>query len=133
MKITPKQYALALFETVNGKDKKEIAKTVSRFAEVLVDYNHASQLERVIGHFSQIYNQRKGIVEAEIVSARPLNRKVLDELKSSLAQLSSSKQVKIKESVDENLLGGLKLKYSDRIIDYSLSGRLSAFRRKMKQ
>jgi F0F1-type ATP synthase delta subunit len=57
----------------------------------------------------------------------------LDELKSSLAQLSSSKQVKIKESVDENLLGGLKLKYSDRIIDYSLSGRLSAFRRKMKQ
>jgi F-type H+-transporting ATPase subunit delta len=74
----------------------------------------------------------KGIVTAEVTSATVLtkaqSKKLADTLKSTIG-----KDIKIKATVDESLIGGLVVKVGSRMIDTSLSARLASLQNAMKE
>lgn len=133
MKIKPKQYALALLESIDGKKENEIKGIVGEFARVLVNNNHTSQLERIIDYFGILYNRQRGIVEADIISAHKIPSRTINELKSCVLGWSGSSKAEVRQHLDPGLLGGVVVKYSDRIIDHSLRSRVDSFRRAMRQ
>jgi len=129
MKIRPKQYALSLFESLKDKDKKEAEEIIKKFAQVLVDNNQASQVEKIISYFSNLWGKENGLVEAEIVSARKLDNKVVKLLNDYIVRLSDAKKVSIEERVDPNIIGGVVIKYGDKIMDNSLKTEIRDFKR----
>ena len=74
----------------------------------------------------------RGEVTAEVTSARKLNKtqetKLADALKKAVG-----KDVNIKASVDEKLIGGLVVKVGSRMIDSSIASKLSNLQNAMKE
>ncbi|MCG2690591.1 ATP synthase F1 subunit delta [Candidatus Parcubacteria bacterium] len=131
MKITPKQYAESLYQSVINKKDSRIKGILDNFVKLLIDNNDISKIDKIIGQFKKIWNREEGIVEAEAVSARELDKKIVKLLNGYIVQLSGARKVLLKQKVDKNILGGVIIKYEDKILDGSLKMKLNELRSKM--
>jgi len=131
MRRTPKQYAQALFEAVSGKKDGEIGGIVKKFAEVMIADNQVSNFERILWYFNEIWNKHWGIAEAEITSADKPDSETVSFLRDFIAGLSGRREVVLKQRVDKDILGGVVIRYGDRVLDGSLRTRLRELREKM--
>ena len=79
-----------------------------------------------------IIADEKGIVTAEVASAKPLTDAQSAALEASLKE-TVGKDVKMKISVDESLIGGLIVKVGSKMIDTSIRSKLAALQNTMKE
>lgn len=131
MKITAKQYAQFFLETVSGKTEEKTKRAIENFAKILIASGDESKLEKVIAHFIVFWNKKKGIVEAEITSARELEKEIVKFLRGYIIRLSGAREVELKQKVDKGILGGVIIKYGDMVADRSLKARLEELKIKM--
>jgi F-type H+-transporting ATPase subunit delta len=61
----------------------------------------------------------------------PLTEELRDQISSSLSDLMN-KQVKLNETVDTELIGGMIVRIGDRVFDSSVANQLDKLRRKAK-
>ncbi|SRR6056297_1113733 len=132
MRITAKQYARALFEELEAAPEKENEEIIKRFSRILVDNNHTSYLLRIIKKFSQIWNKKKGIIEAEVITARKLEKDSREKIEKFLKQRNKDGKFEIDYRTNKNLIGGFVAKADDKIIDFSLATRLKDLENKIK-
>lgn len=74
----------------------------------------------------------RGEVTAEVMSAKALTKTQSDSLAKTLSA-KAGKDVKIKASVDESLIGGLVVKMGSQMIDTSIASKLKALQNFMKE
>jgi len=131
MKIRQKQYAESLYQAVQGKDQGEIKELVKNFIKILVRNNDISKTEKILNEFSRIWNLKAGVLEAEVVSARKLDPPILWALNSYLIKLSKAKKIILNNKINKNILGGVIIRFGDKVIDGSLKMSLNELRSKM--
>jgi len=131
MKITAKQYAKSLFESVKDADDKEAKETTKRLVELLASNNQVSQLEKISDYFSSIWNKEKGIVKAEIISANKLDDEVIKLLNDYIVKLLGDKKADIKQKIDKKIKGGFIIRLGDKILDSSLSTRINELKKSL--
>ncbi len=74
----------------------------------------------------------KGEVAAEVTSAKALTKTQADKLAKTLAK-QVGKDVKLTQTVDESLIGGLVVKVGSKMIDTSIASKLKALQNSMKE
>lgn len=124
MKITPKQYAESLYQSVRNKKDSQIKSVIENFVKLLAANNDMAKADKITGQFEKIWNREEGIVEAEAVSARELDKKIVKLLNGYIVKLSGAGKVGLKQKIDKNILGGVVIKYGDRVLDASLKTQL---------
>jgi F-type H+-transporting ATPase subunit delta len=80
--------------------------------------------------FRRLELQSRNTVEGQVESARPLPAELLAALGRELASVLG-KQVLLENRVVPELLGGTRVTVANRMIDYSVAGRLESLRRAM--
>jgi len=133
MKISAKQYALGLYEAVQGKNEKEIKAIIDRLILTLAAHNKIFLADKIIEHWYKFYNEEEGVAEAEIASARPLENSVLKDIKAYIVAMTARKQINITTKVEPDLLGGVIIKIGDKVLDGSLRRRLHGLKTKMQE
>lgn len=131
MKTTAKQFALSLYESAEGKTAGEVKIAVKKFVELLALKGRLSQGKKIIEEFGKIWNEKRGIVEAEAVSANELDNASVKLLENYILKLSGAKSAIVKERIDKSLLGGVVIRYGDKVIDGSLKMALEELKEKM--
>ena len=109
----------------------EVSSLTSNFLGVLAGNGRLSALPRVVTAFSAIAAAARGEVTAEVTSAHPLSADQIEALSAKL-KARERKEVKIKASVDPEILGGLVVKIGSRQIDSSIRTRLNSLAQAMK-
>ena len=74
----------------------------------------------------------KGEVTAEVISAKALTKTQMDKLTKSL-KATVGKDVNLKATVDEDIIGGLVVKVGSKMIDTSIRSKLNALQNTMKE
>jgi F-type H+-transporting ATPase subunit delta len=133
MKITATQYAKSLYELTDGKTKQDINGVVVGFVKVLQKNNQIRLVKNIIEKFSNLYNQKNGIVEAEITSREALGKDVSNKLRNYVSTKYKAKEVVIKNKIDEQIKGGIIIKVGDEIVDASISGKLRSLRSSLEK
>lgn len=133
MKIKAKQYARALYESCAGKSEKELKSSLKDFVSVLVRNNDLSKVNSITTEFAKIWNREKGIVEAQVTGARELDKEMIKTIKNYLDKTVNAKEVIIKENIDNTILGGVILKYGDKILDASVKSKLNQLKNNLKK
>lgn len=89
------------------------------FLKLLAQKGREMLIIQIADAFKEAYRAHKGIVSVEVTSARPLST---DERKEIQAKFSASgyNQIELKEAVDASLIGGLKVRLGDRLIDFTI-------------
>ncbi|MEA1963343.1 MAG: ATP synthase F1 subunit delta [Patescibacteria group bacterium] len=131
MKITAKQYAESLYEAVQNRNDSQIKVVINNFFSILVQNNDIAKAEDVVVEFEKIWNIEQGIIKAEAMSARELDKNTVKLLNSHIVELSSAKKVILDQKINKNILGGTVIKYEDKILDGSLRMRLSELKSEM--
>ncbi|PIR57645.1 MAG: ATP synthase F1 subunit delta [Parcubacteria group bacterium CG10_big_fil_rev_8_21_14_0_10_38_31] len=124
MKITPKEYATGLFYSISGKNDDEIKNIVNNFVNLLIINNDVSKADKVSQVFSSLWNKENKIVESEVTTSNKLDAESQESLKKFLIKESKAKEVIIKENIDKSILGGMIIKYNDKILDRSLKTKI---------
>ncbi|MDD4271648.1 MAG: ATP synthase F1 subunit delta [Patescibacteria group bacterium] len=124
MKITIKQFALSLYETVDGKSPNQVKAVIKKFVEILAENNQLSKAEKITAEFIKIWNNKHGIVEARAVSAKVLEKPAVKLLKDYIVKLSGAKEVMLSREINKDILGGVVIRYGDRVVDGSLKTQL---------
>lgn len=85
------------------------------------------QLRAIATEFRRLYNRRAGIVEATAYTAQPLSDGDAAALERKLQTIVAG-QVELTVEVDPALIGGIAVRFGDRLIDGSVRGRLERLR-----
>lgn len=128
MRISVKQYALSLYETVVGKKTGD---EISNFLKLLVKNNDLKLADKIIAEFIRIWNEHEGLIMAEVVSARELDKESDSAIKNFLKEEKAAKSVELKKSIDGKLLAGFILKFGDQVIDGSLKKKIAQLKEEM--
>jgi len=131
MKITAKQFALSLYDAADGKTPVQVKAVIEKFVLLLAKKSQLAKAEKIIAEFLKIWNEKHGITEAKVLSAKKLSRETVKQLKDYIKKLSKANEVTMEEGVDENILGGVIIRYGDRILDGSLKTSLAELKNKM--
>lgn len=131
MKTTPKQYALALYESLDGKSAGKVKAIIKKFVELLARENMLAKADKIAAEFIKIWNKKNNFIEAEAVTASGLDKAGVKLLKNYVTKLTGAREVLLSEKIDKNILGGVVIRYGDKIVDGSLKTRLEELREKM--
>ena len=122
---------------VNTDAKKDVLKkvfsdsvnsNVVNFLMLLLDKGRAKFLPGILEEFIRLADKKKNILNMTIISAAPLKDAQIDEIKEKYMKIYNASSVKVNVEVDESLIGGVKVKIGDRVVDGSIKGRLESLK-----
>lgn len=112
-------------------DRLGVSQLTKSFIGLLAQKRRLFALQGIVTAFDALVAARKGETSASVVSAKPLSVAQRAALQSAL-KTSIKREIRMTESVDPSLLGGLVVKVGSRQIDSSLKSKLARLERAMK-
>lgn len=130
-KVDTKQLAHALLDLTDGREPAEEKKAIKEFAVFLNKKNLLSSFDKIVSEYRNLYNKKHNIVEATVTLTDRLPEKTRIHLRESLKKKYKAREVHILEKVDERLIGGLKIKVADEVIDMTIKNSLNELKHKI--
>jgi len=103
-----------------------------RFLQVLNANGRLGLLEQVAGSFDQMIKHAHGEVDVEVHSARQLDDAQLSQVGEKIGQ-AIGKKVLVEPHVDQSLIGGLRIRIGDKLIDASVRNKLKRIQDQLTQ
>jgi F-type H+-transporting ATPase subunit delta len=110
--------------------KTKPTRSTANFLKVLLQNGRLADLPEINTRFDSVLEERRGIVSAEIVSARDLPAAEQAEFEKNLARLTG-KQVKINYRVDPEIIGGVVTRIGSTVYDGSVKTKLENLREQL--
>ena len=102
------------------------------FLEIVTRKGRESILPEISKAFIDMYLELKGIVQAQVTTAIPMDQGLKDEFTLILKDIvGKDKKVDLDEKIDERIIGGYKLLVGDKLLDSSISSKLKDLRHKL--
>lgn len=114
-------------EAFSGLDQR-----LSNLIKILTEKRMIHLFDKVAKAYYELYDQSRGILRVEAVTAIPLTKEQSAALTKKLASMLG-KTIIIRNTVDRSILGGVKLRYNDVQLDGSIKTRLDKFEDALKK
>ena len=124
--ISPEVQDRTLVAIFDGK----VQVLTRNFLSLIAQRSRASFLVSVLSAFTEMVEEREGILSAEVVSAVELSDEQQGRLAERLAAYTGM-QVRLHARVDSTLRGGLVARVGDTVFDGSLNTHLERLRRRL--
>ncbi len=126
---------------IPAKEKKEvifkifegsISQMTLNFLLMIIDKRREAYIGVIVEQYKDLADESRNIMKAQLISAQEVSA---DEMKILAEKLSAStgKTVQLKQTVDPDLIGGIKIRMQDQIIDATVAKRLEMLKEKLKQ
>lgn len=120
MKVQLRKYAVALAQSLKTeKDKQEIERKIQNLFKILTKNKQGKSIGRFEKEFKSVWREQNGQLEALVT----LPYAPTDEEKMSLIKLlgeALNKEIILNVTVDEKVIGGMKIEFDDCIIDATI-------------
>lgn len=126
---------------LNPEIKTEIKKTVIRnvfsgkaknelvnFLFLLLDKGRIINLPGILYEFTKAADKIKNTLNITIISATPLDDKQITDLVEKYKRIYNTTNAKVSQEIDKSLIGGVKVKIGDKIVDGTITGRLKGLK-----
>lgn len=126
--------------SISKEEKKELFKNLLSgkveeyflyFIYVLVDNERILELENIYDTFKMLVDEKKNILNCEVVSKYPLDKNIKEDLIKYLSQ-KYQKEIKLKETINDELIGGIKVIVQNEVIDYTIDSTLTNLKNTIK-
>jgi F-type H+-transporting ATPase subunit delta len=127
MKITPKQYAISLYETTKNVDKFKVEKRIENFVDILKKNNDLSLADKIINEYNKYHRDLRGISKIEVTSSDKLDSETLNKIIQKFKN-----QIEVEEKIDKSLINGIVIKINDDVlIDGSVRRKLEDLKKSL--
>jgi F-type H+-transporting ATPase subunit delta len=98
---------------------------------ILVERQRINVIPELAGHFMKLANEKRGTEDATVYSVRLLKQDELSALSDTFAKKIGKTSLRLRNVIDQDLIGGVKLRIGNRIYDGSISGKLERIERQL--
>lgn len=119
--VIKKDKKRAALEAIFGDKIQDIT---NNLLKIISDKDREMLIEDITRHFIELYNIHHGNINVSVSSAYKLDKKQISALTKKLGEVSG-KNILLETTIDESLLGGLKVRIDDTVIDGSVKYKLS--------
>ncbi|MBT7552926.1 ATP synthase F1 subunit delta [bacterium] len=116
--------AKAVFLSLAEKNKEQTKKVVDNFITYLQEHKLMSLLPKVMIALRALQNQATDTVGVTVISSQELTDNLLKKL-SSIMKDRLDKDVILDNQLDKEIIGGLLLRYDDKMIDVSIKNKVN--------
>jgi F-type H+-transporting ATPase subunit delta len=95
---------------------------------LLIDKSSAGLIGEIAAEYKVLLDTQRGIQEADVITAIPLDDNDKERLKEHLSSLTSMK-IELKTAVDPGILGGFVARVGGRLLDGSTRSKLAALKK----
>ena len=124
----PSEQKLSVLDVL--AERLGMMREVRNLIAVIMDHQRLPELSEILAAYDQVADTNKGVVEAEVTSARELNGEDRAELETQVAKLAGS-AVRITYELDGALLGGAVVKIGSTVYDGSVRAQLEQMKRSL--
>ncbi len=110
----------------------KVSKSTAKLIELLGQKDRLSLLKDIAVSFNELYKNSKGIKEAEVITAVPLEENLKKRILDKIKELTGSSQIKLTNKIVPEILGGFILNIDDLRYDASISGKLAKIKSKLE-
>lgn len=141
LKAEPELYALLTSRVLGTADragvierlfKGRLSDGLYRFVQVVNAKERTGSLRGILQAFGDLVAESQGLVEVDVYVANRLDKPQADAVAESIGQ-ALGKRVALHQYVEPDLIGGLKIRVGDRLIDGSVATQLKLMKRKMTE
>jgi F-type H+-transporting ATPase subunit delta len=141
LKSTPSLKEFLESPQVLEKDKKElfrstfepvISQALFSFLLLVLSKHRIGYLLPMTQEFQRLVKEDQGIVQARLVTARAVDRSLVDQIRREMEK-STGKKVEMKLQTEPYLIGGIVIILGDKIIDRSIRHQLSQMKEQMSE
>jgi F-type H+-transporting ATPase subunit delta len=127
----PTQDLKAQLEVVEKISKvMNFSTNLKNFICVLINKRRIFYVEKILQNFLKLLSIKRGEINASLISSRKLTNEEVQNISKELSE-SSGTSINFKYSVDESLIGGLKIQLGSLLIDSSIKNRLQKYQQLM--
>ncbi len=105
-------------------DKLSLSTSVRDFCALLADKGRLGALSAIAAQYGALLDAEKGVTRGELVTAVELGEEKRNKLLAQLEKKAGS-SLSLEFKVDPAILGGMRLKIGDKVLDASLMAQLS--------
>ena len=113
-------------------DKLQLSPMVINFFRLLMDRGRIDQTRAIARVYERLLDEVKGITRAEVTSAAGLSDDELNRLKEALKTVAG-KEVSIELKEDPSLIGGIKARIGDLVLDGSVRTQLESLKESLRK
>lgn len=110
--------------------KTRPSRTTANFVRVLLKNGRLGDIGEINNRFEEVLDERRGLVSAEVTSARELPESERSEFERNLEKLTG-KQVTINYSIDKEIIGGVVTRIGSTVYDGSVKTKLENLREQL--
>lgn len=126
----PKQEKKEVLENVfQGRIRDELA----GFLQLVVSKERYGELDAIFDHFTDLVKEAEGIGVAYVTTAVELDAAQKSAVERRLLDTTSYRSFEMNYEVDASLLGGMKIRVGDRVVDSSIQSKLEALTKQLLQ
>ncbi|WP_427337918.1 F0F1 ATP synthase subunit delta [Caloranaerobacter sp. DY30410] len=118
-------------DIINSVFKGRVAQEILNLIYIVIDKGREKYLMDIIEEYIELSNEKQGIIEAQAITAVPLDEEEKLRLQNKLSE-KLGKTVILENIVDEGIIGGVLVKIQDKIIDASIKGQLDRIQKNLK-
>ena len=104
--------------------------TTANFLQVLLQNHRLAELNEINKKFAQVFDERSGVVSAQVTTARTLPESTQETLRAQLG-IMTGRKVRLDFAVDEDLIGGVMTRIGSTVYDGSVRTQLQQIKQKM--
>ncbi len=117
-------------QVLNDILKTEYDSVIMNFLFYLIEKGRINNFEMIARYYRQMVNEDLGIWEADIVTAVPLDEANETKLEKNLSE-KLHKKIIFSKKVDKKIIGGVILVIGNKMLDFSITGRLKKIKEKL--
>lgn len=126
---------------IPAKEKKEIvgslfagqlSPTTLKFLYMIIDKRRETYLAAITAEYQDMADESRDIANADLITAQEVPEEEVRILAERLSA-STGKTVQFKVAVDPSLIGGVKIRMGDQIIDGTVAKKLAMLKEQLKQ
>ncbi len=110
----------------------QVSPLILNFIMLLIDKGRESLLKDIIKFFQRLAKEARGILEVQVLTALELTSDNQAKLSAKLQEFTG-KVVDLQVTVDPTLIGGLRLRIGDQVIDGSVQRHLERIKENLAQ
>ncbi|WP_193771048.1 ATP synthase F1 subunit delta [Candidatus Magnetaquicoccus inordinatus] len=112
-------------------DKVKLASVTKNFLRLLIDKRRMALLEAIVVAYNHNMDQRAGRMAVKIEALMPLTSGQSSQLKEILSSITG-KSVRLEETTDPGILGGMVITMGSIMVDYSIRNHLTRLKASMR-
>lgn len=119
-------------DVVNKLFGGKLSQNTLNFLAVIVDKRREGYMALITEQYKNMADELRNILKADMYSAQALPEADINDLAAKLSA-STGKTVQLNPMVDASLIGGVKLRIGDQIVDATVAKKLAMLKDKLKQ